>query len=157
MSRQSYQGSPVIVLPYFIEVFLLQGYLFWSILFGGLDTVGLHAHSRCQHLIAELPLPEFLVFYHVGISIPYREVYVEVFDWFGDMSLNASFLFLNFHNALVGRPVSFDIFEGLFEEKWQILGFAIVQGETLDIDVAVFLGILLEEYDLQAHLIKGLK
>jgi hypothetical protein len=70
----------------------------------------LHVKSSSQDLIAELTLPEFLVFYHMSIAVTIREIDVEIFDWLRDLLLNASFFLLNFDDAAMGCPVSLNVF-----------------------------------------------
>lgn len=117
----------------------------------------LEAKSCCQDLVAELAFPMALVFNDVRVAIAEGEVDVEVFDGFGYLLLQSSFFLLDLDDVPVGGPVALDIFEALLEEEGQVLGLAVAHGQTLDIDMAVFFGVLLEKDNLHVDLIEGLQ
>jgi hypothetical protein len=116
----------------------------------------LHIHRGCKDLIAELSLPEFLVFYYMGVPVSVGEVNVEVFDLLRNLLLQSSPLLLDSDDVLVGCPVSLDVLESLLEEEWQIFGLSSRKCHALYVDMRVILGELLEENHLQVIFIKGL-
>ena len=93
----------------------------------------------------------------MGVSIADWEVDVEVFYLFWDLLLNASFLLLDPYHVLVGWPVSFDIFKGLFEEEGKILSFWVAHSQTLDIDMTILFWKLLEEDHLHSYFVECLE
>ena len=119
--------------------------------------MGLHSHCGCQDFIAELSFPQLLVLDHMGVSITDWEVDVEVFYLFWNLLLNASFLLLDPYNVLVGRPVSFDVFKRLLEEKGKILSFWVTHSQALDIDVTILFWKLLEEDHLHSYFVECLE
>lgn len=54
-------------------------------------------------------------------------------------------------------PVSFDILKGLLKEERKILSFIVIQGQTLDVNVAILLRVLLKEDNLESNFVKCLK
>ena len=69
----------------------------------------LHVEGSRHHFVAEISLPESLVLYGVRVAVTETEIDVEVFDLFGDLSLQAAFLFLDLDDAFVGAPVALHV------------------------------------------------
>lgn len=93
----------------------------------------------------ELSLPELLVLDHVRIPMAVAEVHVEVLDLLGDLLLQSALLLLDFDDAPVRVPVALDVLKRLLEEEWQVFGLVAWKSQTLNVDVRVVLGELLEE------------
>lgn len=150
------QLRPVKRLPNLTKTLSLLRNLLLRERLGGLHLVDLHVESSGQHLVHELSLPEFLVLYHVRITVAVAEVHVEVLDLLGDLLLQTALFLLDLDDAPVGVPVALDVLQRLLEEERQVLGFAARKSQALTVDVRVVLGELFEEDHLQVVLVEGL-
>lgn len=116
----------------------------------------LHVEGSGEDLVTEFPLPEFLVFDHVGVAVAIGKVDVEVFYGFGDLLLDSSLLLLDLDDAAVGGPVTLYVLQRLLEEEGEVHALLAGHSEALEVDMTVVLRELLEEDNLQVVLIEGL-
>ena len=109
ITHHSYQLRPVKRPPYFFEPLPLGCRLLLTELHRRLHPMCLHVEGSRHHFVAEISLPESLVLYGVRVAVTETEIDVEVFDLFGDLSLQAAFLFLDLDDAFVGAPVALHV------------------------------------------------
>ena len=149
--------GPVVVFPDFLELTFLYIEFFISELWCTLDFIQLNTQGSGDDFIDKISFPVLCIFYHMGVTISQREVYVEIVNFLWNLFLQATFFLLDLYQRLMSSPVTFNRLNGLLEKERKILSLDMRDSQTLNKNMRTLLIILFPEDNKIIFIVKHLQ